>query len=163
VIYAEAKKAAFKPTVDSFHGSKVGKFLKKIDKALPGKHTKRLYNCLGRMDAAILSQLRTGISRLNSYLHKINVAESNLCECGAFESVPHFLFACQRWKDERQNMKTAHGNRYSNLSFALGGYSNFERNGERVDGEISKWKPNWEAVKATIALARATGRLFATE
>ena len=55
VIYAEAKKAAFKPTVDSFYGSKVGKFLKKIDKALPGKHTKKLYNCLGRMDAAILS------------------------------------------------------------------------------------------------------------
>ena len=163
MIYADAKKAAFKPKIDAFHGSTVGKFLKRIDKALPGKHTRKLYDNLSRIDAAILAQLRTGICRLNAYLHKITAAESNACECGLLESVPHFLFTCPRWRTERQDMRNAHGKRYWDLSFALGGYTNFQRNGEKVDGEMDRWKPNWEAVKATIAFAKATGRLRAKQ
>ena len=43
----------------------VGRHSKKIDTALPGKHTQRLYNALERPEAEILVQLRNGMSRLN--------------------------------------------------------------------------------------------------
>jgi ribonuclease HI len=159
VIYARGKVANYTPKQEEFYGAKTGKFLQKIDKALPGKHTKKLYNSLNRVDAAILAQLRTNISRLNTYLYKIKVAETDKCECGALETVQHFLFLCPRWRQKRQGMRAAHGNRYCNISYALGGYSDHRENGKIVNGEKDKWKPDWNAVKATIEFAKATGRL----
>ena len=49
----------------------VGKFSKRIDTALPGKHTKALYDQLTRREAGVLAQLRTGMARLNGYLSRI--------------------------------------------------------------------------------------------
>ena len=159
VIYARGKAARYTPKQEEFYGAKTGKFLQRVDKALPGKHTKKLYNSLNRADAAILAQLRTNISRLNTYLHRIKVAETDRCDCGALETVQHFLFLCPRWRQQRQGMKAAHGSRYCNISYALGGYSDHKENGRIVDGEKDKWKPDWNAVKATIEFAKATGRL----
>ncbi|THW03068.1 hypothetical protein D6D24_10740, partial [Aureobasidium pullulans] len=76
-IYARAKVMDFKPKLKEFYGATTGKHLQKIDKALPGKHTTKLYNALNRTAAAILVQLRTNISRLNTYLSKINVADTD--------------------------------------------------------------------------------------
>lgn len=36
-------------------------------------------------------------------------------------------------------MKSAHGSRYWDVSYALGGYSIAERDGKKVDGEKDKW------------------------
>lgn len=72
----------------------IGKHLKKIDTALPGRHTRTLYDALGRREANVLAQLPTGMARLNEYLHRIGV-ESDQCACGqARETVEHFLFNC---------------------------------------------------------------------
>ena len=157
-VYAEVKRIGFKPKIDIFT-KKTGNFTKKIDKALPGKHTRLLYNKLNRIDASILSQLRTGRSRLNGYLAKIAAVENDKCECGALESIPHFLFVCPRWREERRAMREAHKLRFGDLSFALGGYSTYMKNGQRVDGDLGKWIPNLEAVYATIKFARHTKRL----
>ncbi|KAH0023405.1 hypothetical protein KCU78_g5426, partial [Aureobasidium melanogenum] len=73
VIYARGKAVKYTPKQEEFYGAKTGKSSQKIDKALPGKHTRKLYNALNRTDAAILAQLRTNISRLNTYLYKIKV------------------------------------------------------------------------------------------
>ena len=100
-IYARAKVMNFKPKPQEFYGATTGKHLQKIDKALPGKHTNKLYNALNRTAAATLVQLRTNISRLNTYLCKINVADTDRCECGMKETVQHFLFLCPRWRNER--------------------------------------------------------------
>ena len=54
----------------------VGKFSKKVDTALPGKHTRQLYDALSWREASILAQLRTGMARLNGYLHLIGVVAS---------------------------------------------------------------------------------------
>lgn len=59
----------------------VGKYSKEIDTALPGKHTRTLYDGLTRREASVLVQLRTGMARLNGYLHQIGVADSDLCTC----------------------------------------------------------------------------------
>ena len=158
-IYARAKAMNFKPKLQEFYGATTGKHLQKIDKALPGKHTNKLYNALNRTAAATLVQLRTNISRLNTYLYKINVADTDRCECGMKETVQHFLYLCSRWRNERQPMKSAHGNRYWDLSYALGGYSTAEREGKKVDGEKDEWQPDLNAVKATIEYAIKTGRL----
>ena len=95
------------------------------------------------------------------YLSKLVATETDKCECGCgvVESVVHFLFTCPKWSTERQTMRTAHKDRFGELSFALGGYSTYERNGRKVDGEKEQWKPNMKAVRATIAFARATKRL----
>jgi ribonuclease HI len=159
ILYAKAKEMDYQPRNEGFYGAKTGKHLQKIDKALPGSHTKRMYNTLNRIAASILVQLRTNISRLNTYLYKIKVTETDKCECGATETVPHFLFCCPRWSVQRRDMRAAHGSRYCDLSYALGGYSIHEENGKKVDGEKDKWQPNLNAVKANIEFAKATGRL----
>lgn len=159
VIYARAKAANFKLEHEGFYGAKTGRLLQKIDKALPGKHTRKMYNSLNRADAAILAHLRTNISRLNTYLQKIKITETDKCECGGVETIPHFLFLCPRWRDQRRDMRTAHGNRLWSISYAVGGYSDHVENGKKVDGEKDKWRPDWKAVRTTIEFAKATGRL----
>ena len=46
------------------------------DEALAGAHTKMLCGTLRREEAAALIQLRTGMSRLNGYLHGIRATDS---------------------------------------------------------------------------------------
>jgi ribonuclease HI len=71
----------------------VGRHAKRVDAALPGKHTRQLYDRLSWREASVLAQLRTGMARLNGYLYRINVADTGQCACGqARETVEHFLF-----------------------------------------------------------------------
>jgi hypothetical protein len=49
--------------------TKVGQHLQRIDTALPGPHVRRIYDSLKRKQANALVQLRTGMVRLNEYLH----------------------------------------------------------------------------------------------
>jgi hypothetical protein len=129
----------------------VGKYSKRIDVALPGKHTRILYDGLKRKEATILAQLRTGMTRLNSYLSKIRAADSDLCICGqASETVEHFLFRCTKWTALREGMLQCTETRRGNLSFYLGGKA-------RSDPE--RWKPDMRAVRETIKYTLATGRL----
>ena len=37
----------------------------------------------------VVAQLRTGYARLNYYLYKVNVIESNACQCGGIKTVKH--------------------------------------------------------------------------
>ena len=90
----------------------IGKFSKEMDAALPGKHTRSLYDGLKRNEASILAQLRTGMARLNGYLHRIGAAESNICSCGtAKETVKHFIFRCSKWDNQRRQLLQQMGNR----------------------------------------------------
>ncbi|KAG9801086.1 hypothetical protein KCU95_g30, partial [Aureobasidium melanogenum] len=98
-IYARAKVMDFKPKLQEFYGATTGKHLQKIDKALPGKHTAKLYNALNRTAAAAIVQLRTNISRLNTYLSKINVADTDRCECGMTETTSYEISTRQQWKE----------------------------------------------------------------
>ncbi|KAJ3455686.1 hypothetical protein MRS44_017168 [Fusarium solani] len=132
---------------------RVGGYSKRIDKALPGKHTEALYDGLKRGEADVLSQLRTGMARINSYLYRIGAVESDMCDCGqAAETMEHFLFRCTRWEAEREGMRQVRQNMMGNLSFFLGGKST-------SDGQ--KWAPNLQAVRATVKFATETGRLGA--
>lgn len=65
---------------------------KKIDTALPGKHTLELYGKFTSMETNILAQLRTGMSMLNESLFRIQAVPSDQCARGQDrEAVEHFL------------------------------------------------------------------------
>jgi hypothetical protein len=53
-VYARAKVMDFKPKHKEFYSAATGKHLQKINKALLGKHTNKLYNSLNRKAAATL-------------------------------------------------------------------------------------------------------------
>lgn len=133
---------------------KVGKHSKRVDAALPGKHTKQLYDQLSWKEASVLAQLRTGIARLNAYLFHVKAVPSDWCDCGrARETVEHFLFRCRKWTAYRAEMLQCTSAQRSNVSFYLGGKS---------PSDDQKWVPNMNAVRATIRFALATGRLDAS-
>src|SRR5205814_10514437 len=99
----------------------VGKYSREVDVALPGKPTTKLYNQLKRDEASILAQLRTGATRLNSYLHKIGRAEADLCPCGsASETIKHFLFRYSLWHQQRLQLLKDTSPRNATLSYCIG-------------------------------------------
>lgn len=152
----QAKATAIRLAMDTTHRDwtlpeGIGKYSKAIDTALPGKHIKSLYDRLNRREARTLAQLRTGMSRLNSYLSRIGAAESDLCACGrASETVEHFLFRCTQWTAMREGMNQCTESKRGNLSFFLGGKSH---------SDPDRWQPDMKAVHAAIKYAIATGRL----
>jgi ribonuclease HI len=131
--------------------ARVGLFSKKVDATLPGKHTRTLYDSLSWREARVLAQLRTGMARLNRYLHLISVAPSDQYPCGnARETVEHFLFRCVKWTELRTRMLQYTDTRRGNLSFYLGG---------KATSDPENWTPDMNAVRATIGYAIATHRL----
>jgi ribonuclease HI len=129
----------------------VGRHSRKVDSALPDKHTRLLYDQLSWKEASVLAQLRTGMLRLNGYLYQIRAAPTDECPCGrANETVEHFLSRCVKWTTQRNEMLQCTEEKRGNLSFHLGGKA-------ASDGQ--KWTPDMDAVRATIRFAIATGRL----
>ena len=130
----------------------VGKYTTDMDRALPGRHVRQLYDSLTNSEASILAQLRTGMARLNGYLYRIGVAETEQCRCGgSAETTKHFLFRCSQWDEQRRQLFQNAGSRRGCLSFFLGG---------RAPSDQEKdWKPNMAAVRAVIKYAAATERL----
>jgi hypothetical protein len=137
----------------------VGKFTKKIDAALHLGKAAALYQQLNSAEAAVLTQLRTGKTSLKVYLYKIKAAATAECECGLVESIPHFLFCCRKWDEQRRKLRLQHGERFGDLSYALGGFSSRQEGGQSIDGPIERWKPDIGVVRATIQFAIDTGRL----
>ena len=130
----------------------VGSSIRRIDVALPGPHTRVLYDQRPRKDAKVLAQMRTGANRLNGYLFKIGASETDVCGCGVTaETLKHFLFTCVRWTVERKEMLKKWPQKCGDLSFFLGG--------RRPGDDDDNWGPCLAAVDAAIAFARTTGRM----
>ena len=50
-------------------------------------------------------QLRTGYVRLNEYLQKTNIVESNKCQCSHIESISHYLLECPLYENQREKLR----------------------------------------------------------
>jgi len=137
-----------------YRSYQTGQKIKNLDKSQPGKHTKNIYDRCKKQEARILVQLRSGYSRLNDYLWCIGAAPGPECECGQRETREHFLLQCPRWTKERRKMREEIQTRNEDLPYLLGAYTS-----EAQDGEKTKWKPDWNAVKQVIRFAISTGRL----
>ena len=144
---AKAERGEYRMLPEGF-----GNHLKKIDAAAPGRHTRKLYDALGRVEACVLAQLRTGMTRLNGYLHRIGAVDTDRCGCGqARETVEHFLFNCSLWARYRNCLsEQIEPRRRGSLSYCLGG---------KAPSDPHNWRPNIDAVRATIKYAISTGRL----
>ncbi|KAF9733807.1 transposon I factor [Paraphaeosphaeria minitans] len=124
---------AAKRTTQEGNTPSVRAYSKRIDAALPGQHTRKLYDNLSRQEATI------------------RAADSRACACGHTETPEHFLFRCARWDTLREQMLEQSDTLRGSLSFYLGG---------RAKKDPAKtWAPSIEAVKATIRYAIATKRL----
>jgi ribonuclease HI len=136
-------------------------FRRHIDQAIPGKHTRTLYDRLSKKDASVLAQLRTGKCRLNHYLARINAAQTEICQCGReAETVRHFLFRCPRWRTTRNDLQLTSQPRWGEHAYCLGAWSDQRgRDGQYVHGEKEKWKPDMSAIKNTLNFVKATRRL----
>jgi ribonuclease HI len=100
----------------------VGRYSKAIDKALPGQHTRGLYDAMKRRESNVLAQLRTGMARINNYLHRIGAADTDMCDRGqAPETMEHFLFRCTKWDTQREGMRQVAQAKMGNLSYFVGG------------------------------------------
>ena len=129
----------------------IGRFSRNLDHALPGPHTKKIYDTLRRKESNVLIQLRTGMARLNGYLYCIKATDTDFCQCGtAQETVKHFLFRCPRWDDLRRDLLSQTEDKRGNLSFYLGG---------KTPQDPDEWSPNMKAVHATIRFALRSKRL----
>lgn len=73
----------------------------------------------------------------------------------------YFLFQYSQWAGPRQALQEALGNRRSDLSCALGGWSGRmdKRTGKLIDGSEEKLKPDITAIRAVIQFVKATQRL----
>jgi len=91
--------------------STVGRFTKLLDASYQSGHTRELYDSLNAYQAAALAQMRTGISKLNGYLHTIHCHDTPVCNCSCnlVETIQHFLFVYPTWVEQRHLMRAEHG------------------------------------------------------
>ena len=58
----------------------------------------------GCLNQKILLQLQNGHCRLQDHLFTVGVSESAGCECGAAETIEHYLMSCPMYETARENM-----------------------------------------------------------
>lgn len=80
--------------------------IRRLDRVLPNTELHRTYATLPRRAASILTQLCTGHIALNSFLHRIGAADSDLCShCRAPETTDHFILHCNRYVEQRRTLR----------------------------------------------------------
>ena len=134
----------------------------RLDAALPGKHTLRLYDQLGQHQAAILVQARSGHNHLNSFLARIKAEDLDRCSCNqGAEMIKHIILRCPKWESQRLILIAIAGPRWGDMSHLLGGYSSRKawNAGLPVDGPKEKWKLYMKVVNATIEFLIQTERM----
>ena len=101
----------------------------------PDIDTKPLIDIPNHQSFTIINQLRTGYSRLNEYRYKIGQSETPSCQCGATESVEHFVLYCPNTENERlellNNLNNTLGITELDIQLLLG-YDNHE--------EMKSWR-----------------------
>jgi hypothetical protein len=97
--------------------------LSSIDAEFPFNVYRNKLHKLTRRQASLIIQIQVGHFPLNSYLHRIGKADSDSCpKCRETEpdnprreSIHHFIFACDAYEAERQELEEKIGEENFNL------------------------------------------------
>lgn len=93
-FYGNQKQSCFRKWQDIWNGSTMGRRFYSI-KTNVNNEPWFQDAPFGRQDIISICRLRLGHVRVNTHLHKINIVDSAMCECGtAEESIDHALFIC---------------------------------------------------------------------
>ena len=51
-----------------------------------------------------LARIRMGHAGVNSHMHRFNMSDTDMCDCGEVETIEHYLFQCPKFTIERSYM-----------------------------------------------------------
>ncbi|GAA5878304.1 hypothetical protein JCM8547_006229 [Rhodosporidiobolus lusitaniae] len=75
--------------------------IRRVDHHAPSKHILRLHDHLPRRLSSLLTQLRNGHSHLKADRYRSRISPTDRCECGAPETLSHFLLSCPLYRRQR--------------------------------------------------------------
>ncbi|KAF5381379.1 hypothetical protein D9615_008294 [Tricholomella constricta] len=83
-----------------------------LKESFPFTGFRRVAEGLTRRQHSLLIQLRTGHAPLNKHLHRLQAVDTSRCEqCedDVEETIRHYLYQCNKYRDERQDFRSALG------------------------------------------------------